>query len=149
MKTEIGNIQTKLLKSSSKYVDEDWGQLDYYAPNFPVQWPCTLIDVTDINFDNIGKDRKATPVNRQQAQGIVTLTIANLKLTNSSGQAPQLQKDNVWSIWDLIEETHKLMQGFRISENGGDLIRRSLQRIKRDDGVQQYDITYSFSLNNV
>lgn len=149
MKTEIQNIQTKLLESAAKYVDEDWGQLDYYTPNFPVQWPCILIDVTAANFDDIGKDRKAVPQNRQQAIGIVTLTIANLKLTNTSGRSPQLQKDNAWSIWDLINETHQLMQGFRISGSNGAMLRRSVNRIKRDDGVQQYDVTYAFSLNNV
>ena len=151
MNTIIQNIQDKLtLVTGLNYVDEDWGQLDYYSPNFPVKWPCALIDVTGASFDNIGIDKTATPRNRQNSEdAILSITVANLKLTNTSSMSPQPQKDQAWSIWTLIEDIHKELQGFNPEAYAGKLIRKSFARVKRDDGVQEYTIMYSFSLNNV
>lgn len=149
MKTIIDNIQAKLQEITDlKYVDEDWGQLDYYSPNFPVQWPCALIDVTNAAYSDTGKDRTKEPQQRQMAECYLTLSIANLKLTNSSGLAPKLQKDYSRSIWELIEEIHKAVHGWNPDEMAGKLIRRGLQRVKRDDGVQEYTLTYSFGITD-
>ena len=146
----IKNIQAKIdLIPEVNYIDEDWGQLDYYAPNFPVQWPCVLIDVTDAEYGDIGVDKKAIPRNRQQADAMVSLTIANLRLTNTSSKAPLLQKNNAFSINAVIQKIHDQVHGFNPDANAGKLIRRSRRRVKRDDGVQEYTVTYSFSLNNV
>ena len=150
MKQLIENIQQRLTPIKElRYIDEDWGQLDYYSPNFPVQWPCVLIDISSANFSNIGMDKRAKPIQRQMGDVIFTFTIANLKLTNTSSKAPQLQKDNAWSIWDLVEQAHAELQGFSPGTNAGKLIRTSWNRIKRDDGVQEYNVMYSCSLNNV
>jgi len=150
MKTIIDNIQTKLQTIAAlKYVDEDWGQLDYYSPNFPVQWPCALIDIADESYSDLGKDRTKTPQQRQMAECSLTLSIANLKLTNSSGRAPKLQKDNARSIRELIDEVHSLLQGWNPEVFASKLIRKRVQRVKRDDGVQEYNLTYSFSLTDV
>ena len=150
MKALIKNIQTRLdTVTDLKYIDEDWGQLDYYSPNFPVQWPCVLIDITNAGYSNIGMDRSVKPMQRQQADAQISFTVANLKLTNTSAKAPVMQKDNAWSIWDLIEEVHEKLQGFSPEVYAGKLIRTSLQRVKRDDGVQEYTITYSCGLNDV
>lgn len=146
----LNNIQEQLKTVVGlKYVDEDWGQLDYYSPNFPVQWPCALTDVSSANYSDIGKNRKQTPINRQQATCMFSVTIANLKLTNSSGFAPATQKEAAFNIQKLIEDVHKVLHGFKPAENAGGLFRSGRQRVKRDDGVQEYTITYNFSLNNV
>ncbi|MGJ5643221.1 hypothetical protein [Formosa sp. S-31] len=150
MDTVIKSIQDKITSLPEvKYVDEDWGQLDYYSPNFPVQWPCVLIDITNAQFENIGKDRSATPVNRQTADTIVSLTIANMKLTNSSGRAPQLQKDTAFNIWALQQKIHEILQGWKPTESTGALTRRGFTRVKRDDGVQEYTVVYSLGMTNV
>lgn len=150
MKELIQNIQNHIEDIPGlKYVDEDWGQLDYYSPNFPVQWPCVLIDVSAVDFSNIGRDFKKQPVQRQMASGVVSFKIANLKLTNTSAKAPQNQKNKGWSIFELIEELHKAVQGFCPIEDTGQLIRTQLRRQVRDDGVQQYMVTYAFERTNV
>jgi len=149
MKDAIKNIEDRLANSGSNYVDEDWGQLDFYSPNFPVKWPCTLIDLASANFSNIGRDKTKTPINRQQGDGLISITVANLRLSNTSRMAPQSQKDNAWSIWELIEKTHELLQGFRPFENSGALIRTGIRRVKRDDGVQEYTMLYSVGMNDV
>lgn len=150
MKSIIDNTQAKLLLIPGfKYVDEDWGQLDYYSPNFPVQWPCALIDITNAAYSDVGKDRNKDPQQRQMADCYLTLSIADLKLTNSSGHAPKPQKDNARSIWQLIEAAHTALHGWNPEVFSGKLIRRGMQRVKRDDGVQEYRLTYSFSITDV
>lgn len=150
MKNIIPSIQALLVTIPElKYVDEDWGQLDYYSPNFPVQWPCVLIDIAAANFDNLGQDKTATPVHRQTAASSISLTVANLKLTNTSGKAPLLQKTQARSIWEIIDLIHAKIQGVNANETSGKLVRTALQRIKRDDGVQEYTVIYSLALHNV
>jgi hypothetical protein len=143
IKAEIATV------AGLKYVDEDWGQLDYYSPNHPVKWPCVLMDVTGVNFSDIGFEKKREPEHRQMAEATLSLTVANLKLTNTSGNAPILQKENAHSIWDLINDLHKKLQGFRPGPLNGILIRSALRRVKRDDGVQEYNVTYKFGLTDV
>lgn len=106
MKTILQNIQNKLSEVTElKYIDEDWGQLNMYQP--PVKWPCCLIDISDVNYSNLGIDRSVVPQNRQLGKATVKLTLANLKLTNTSMQAPQTQKNQAWFIWDLAQKIHQ------------------------------------------
>ncbi len=150
MKTIINSIQEKLKEVTAlQYIDEDWGQLDEYAERPPVKWPCAVIDMPSIAFSNIGIDKKATPINRQQAETTVSITIANLRLTNSSNMAPAWQKQQAVSIWSTIEQVHEILQGFHPTDNSGALIRIGLRRVERYDGVQQYRIDYSLGINNV
>lgn len=148
--TEIlKSIQNQLLKVDTLYVNEDDGQLDEYSPNFPVKWPCCLVDIASANFSNNGINRKQIPINRQEAETSIMLTFANLKLSNTSGLAPINQKDNAWSLHTIIEEAHKVIQGFKPDDCTGKLIRTAFRRVKRDDGVQQYAVIYSLGMHNV
>ncbi len=146
----IPSIQNKIKEIPSiPYVDEDTGQLDNYSPNFPVKWPCCLIDISNLTFSDIGKDRKKNPINRQNASGDIVITVANLKLTNTSGLAPIKQQQDAWSIQNEIQYIHEKLHGFRVLENTSRLVRKRLQRIKRDDGVQEYKITYGIEAADV
>lgn len=149
MKAIIQNIQERLAEIDTlKYVDEDWGQIDYYSPNFPVKWPCALIDIQAGQFENTGWDHRVKKY-RQTGNLMVSVTIANVKLTNTSAMAPQRQKDHGWSIWKLYEEVHEKLQGYRPHENSGALIRQGFRRVKRDDGVQEYTLLYGFGATDV
>lgn len=146
----LQTVQDKLANISAlKYIDEDWGQMDSYSPNPPTKFPCALIDITSLNFSNIGKDNSADPVNRQIADGSVTFIVANLKLSNTSHRAPQSQKDSAWSIWTIIGDLHKAVHGWKPTESSGALMRTGIKRIRRDDGIQEYQITYSIGFANV
>lgn len=143
-------IQTQLQTITDlKYVDEDWGQLDSYSPNPPTQFPCALIDITTMNYANIGKDNSALPIQRQTAEATITINIADLKLSNTSGRAPQTQKDNAWKILAIIEDVHKKVQGWKPTNKSGALMRSSRKRVRRDDGIQEYAVTYSVGFTNV
>ena len=54
MKALLEKIQEKLSEVEGlKYIDENWGQLDYYSPNMPVQYPCVLIDIGQVQYSNL------------------------------------------------------------------------------------------------
>lgn len=146
----LDSIKTKISEISElKYVDENWGQLDYYSANPPTKWPCCLIDISDIQYSNIGIDRNKTPMQRQMGSCIIKLTVANVRLTNSSQRAPIGQKQEAWKVWHLIEEVHQHLHGFAPVTNASALIRQNLQRTLRDDGIQEYTITYQVEIQNV
>ena len=146
----LDSIKTKIAEITEiKYIDENWGQLDYYSAHPPVQWPCCLIDISDIQFTNIGIDREKTPINRQMGNCIVKITIANMKLTNTSQRAPIRQKNDAWKVLDLMEKLHQKIHTFVPITNSSPLIRQNMQRTLRDDGVQEYTITYKTEIQNV
>lgn len=150
MKLILKNIQTKLSEVSElKYIDEDWGQLDYYSAHPPTQFPLALIEIGSVNYSNIGVQRQSSPQNRQIAQATLVITIANLKLTNTSLKAPVNQQSLAWSIYDILESIHEKIHGFQPVENCSKLIRTTYRRIIRDDGIQEYELTYTFGLSNV
>lgn len=149
MKNLIENIKNQLsLLPTLRYIDHNWGQIDYYAPNHPVQWPICLVDVTDATYSNIGVDLAQNAANRQLGDLNITLIIADLKLTNSSLKAPQNQKDNASTIFELIELIHEQLHGFCPADNSSKMIRQRMQRTLRDDGIQEYRITYKCQLYN-
>ncbi|AZI53889.1 hypothetical protein EIB75_10705 [Epilithonimonas vandammei] len=149
METILLNIQAKIESAGIKYVDEDWGQLNLFPGDTPVQFPCCLFDITDGNFENIGQDRRLTPKERQMGRFSVELCIANTKLSNTSGRAPISQKLGAWSIHSVIRSVHDQLQGFSPDENCSKLNRKSYKKIRRDDGIQEYRIVYDFEASNV
>ena len=80
MKALLEKIQEKLSEVEGlKYIDENWGQLDYYSPNMPVQYPCVLIDIGQVQYSNLGKDLTKRPLQRQIGSVQLRLTIANMR----------------------------------------------------------------------
>ncbi len=150
METIIKNTQDKLAEITDfKYIDEDTGQLDQYSPHFTVKFPCALVDISDVDFTNLGQDHTKDPVNRQMGNGLIKVTIANMKLGNTSFKAPIGQKNIGWSVWQTIDKVHKKLHGSYVAANSGKLIRSSIHRIKRDDGVQQYEVYYKLDFKDV
>lgn len=149
MKTLLEKIQQKVSEIAElKHIDENWGQLDYYSPNMPVQYPCALIDVQQVQFTNLGKDITKKPLQRQIGTVQIKITVANMRLTNSSMQAPRRQKEEVWAIWGIIEKIHQQLHGISLLPNVSPLIRTSQNRTLRDDGVQEYEVYYSCEVQN-
>ena len=149
MKALLEKIQQQVSEIAElKYIDENWGQLDYYSPNMPVQFPCALIDVQQVQFSNLGRDMSKKPVQRQIGTIQIKITVANMRLSNSSMQAPRRQKEEVWAIWGIIEKIHLQLHGLSLLPNVSALIRSSQSRTLRDDGVQEYEVYYSCEVQN-
>ncbi len=132
-----------------KYTGEDWGQLNDYDPHPPVKFPCALIDEQSASFSDIGMERGASPVNRQEGTTVIVITIATKKLTNTSHRAPQTQKDKAWKIHRTAQRIHEKLHGWCPVEHAGKLIRTGRRKVKRNDGIQQLQVTYTLGMHNV
>ncbi|MEG2078333.1 hypothetical protein [Chryseobacterium sp.] len=129
-----------------KYSDENWGQLMYFGNEVPVQWPCVLVDLSAGQFSNNGYDYRNDDLS-QQGTLTVEITVANIKLSNTSARAPMSQKTKGFEIYGIIEKVHEVLQGWKPLENSGALVRTGMQSVKRDDGVQEKRIIYTIGLN--
>ena len=121
-----------------KYIDEDWGQLDYYHEHPPVKFPCVLLELQQAAWKNQGK---------LVQDGIIDITVrvCDIKLSNTSFKAPQQQKTNAAAIWLILENIHKALHGWRPADQSefNTLTRISSRRVKRDDGIREFEMVYS------
>jgi hypothetical protein len=106
MKKIILAIQERLVAEvpELRYIDKNWGQLEYDQP--PVQFPCALIDVDNINFSQLGQGW-------QQAEADIVITVCGLQLIRSSAQAPN--HENSYEVLDILD---KMFQKLQIWSNG-------------------------------
>jgi len=104
MKQLLNNIQTRLkTEIPTLFVDEDWGQLDYFMPAAPVKYPCALIHVGNIRYQTLGHKL-------QHGVATVVITVADVKFTNTSSNAPLLQKQQAWKVYDTILAVYQALQ---------------------------------------
>lgn len=135
MKNIFLSIQAELAKIAAlKYIDKDWGQLQYEQP--PVKWPCALIDVANIDFKQLGRGC-------QQGDADIIVTVANANLVRSSAQAPN--KGNAYATIDLLEDIHQSLQLFSDGRHFSPLMRTNLQKEVADKGTEVYVMTYRTS----
>ncbi|NDV45492.1 hypothetical protein D0T49_00295 [Paludibacter sp. 221] len=140
----IQDFQTRLMVQVPEllYIDEDWGQLDYYD-KFPlVKFPCALIDIQNATFTNDGELAQ---------RGVLTVVVKLylLRLSNTSNAAPQSQKNNAKKGWAIYEKVNRALHGQDFLPVGfAAPIRQSMQRVKRADGVYQRDITYTIGFSD-
>jgi hypothetical protein len=139
--TDVQNRLTSLVPAL-KYVDEDWGQLDDYSPNYPVKWPCALVDCFAANYENLG--------NKVQT-GVATIrvVIADLKLSNSSAQAPASQKEKSLSFYVLMNAVYKVLHGYSGHDHYSALIRISEKRLPRNDGARAHEMLFTVGIKDI
>jgi len=131
MKNIFLSIQEKLSEIPElKHIDKNWGQLLHEQP--PVKFPCALLDITSVNYSQLGNLA-------QTANGVFEITIADLRLTQSSGKAPR--KQNAYSVFDIAESIHQLLHGYTNGEFQP-LIRVSLQKLEATSGREVYKASY-------
>lgn len=138
----IQNFQTRLLEGvpELRYIDEDWGQLDYYDKFPPVKFPCALIDIQNGQFTDDGELRQ---------RGVLTVVVKLylLRLSNTSNGAPQSQKNEAKKGWQVYKKVNQALHGQDFLETGFNApIRQSMQRIKRSDGIYERDIVYTIGV---
>jgi hypothetical protein len=125
-----------------RYNDEDWGQLDNYGNSPPVQWPCALIDCDDISVSQAGRLTMVDSIT-------VVVRVADLRLSNTSAQAPAFQKEGAYRLFETIQEVARALHGWTgTPECYGRLQRTGQRRIRRKDGVRLYEITFGCVLYN-
>jgi hypothetical protein len=121
-----------------RYVAEDWGQLDFYQSHPPVQWPCLLYDVSAFDYSDRG-------LNSQDAVGTITVRVADYNAVNTSTLAPDHTPP--LTILGVISDAYKALQGLD-GETFTGLRRTKLTRVRRDDGIREYEMTFKTSFTD-
>ena len=131
----LNDIQSRLMEKvpAIRYVDEDWGQLEYDQP--PVQFPCALIDVDGFDFRQLG-------VLEQKGEGAIYVRIADMRLSNTSGQAPDNQKQQSAELHAILHDVFKALHGFTAGDYSA-MIRQSIKRVRRTDTMREYLMTFA------
>ena len=144
----INDVLTAIAKKLSadtliKHIDEDWGQLDFYTDNPPVKFPCVLLEIQQIPWSNEGNKVQDGIMN-------ISVTVADIKMSNTSYNAPGAQKTKAAAIWTILENINKALHGWRPVITTGtplpdfkSLTRISTRKIKRDDGIRQFEVIYA------
>jgi len=141
MKKLIADIKDRLVNKvqTLKYIDEDWGQLDYYNPNQPTKWPCVLIDISQAVWANEGKLIQPGLVQ-------VSIRVADMRISNSNIKAPEAQRINAQGIFDQMTFIHQALHGWTADSMNGPLTRTLTRKVKRDDGIREFEMIYSVQL---
>ncbi len=140
MKKLIADLKTRLATVATiRYLDEDWGQLDYYSPNQPVKWPCVIIDINQAAWSNQG-------LHVQTGLVQVSIRVADMKLSNTNALAPLAQRAAAASIFDLLATINHVLHGWTADSANGPLTRTLTRRVNRDDGIREFEMLYSVQL---
>lgn len=119
-----------------RYTDYDWGQMDYWGEH-PVKYPCVLIDPVSVSYSNEGK-------HTQRAVCTVVVRVYNVRLTNTSAAAPPQQKQHARHVWGIANEVVQALHAQPCLPGGyGTPCRTQMARIRREDSIQQIDITFT------
>lgn len=143
MKQLLSSIKERISEKidSVRYIDEDWGQLDYYAPDHPVKWPCVLIDISQVRWSNQGK-------HLQTGIAEVAITVADMKLSNTNRQAPAGQSKAAGHIFDLLQQVFASLHGWAPNQSVGPLTRTLTRKISRDDGIRQFEVVFAAQITD-
>ncbi|MGL5913071.1 MAG: hypothetical protein ACRCZB_02815 [Bacteroidales bacterium] len=133
MKSIFLSIQEKLGEITElKYIDKDWGQLQYEQP--PVKFPCALLDVANADFSQLG-------LLAQTANANIEITIAHLHLVPSSASAAR--KQEAYLVLDIIDKIHELLHGWSVEQKTTPLIRTNISKADASKNYEIYRITYA------
>lgn len=118
-------------------VDENYGQLENIDQSetdmYPLTYPAVLIDLQEASWSNLeGKSQKGTvKVNVQLLIDCYDDTHYN------SGTMDAIKERSA-----MVEELHRLLQGYRPKEDGA-LVRETSKFYTANHGIKVYEMVYS------
>ena len=134
MKQIFLSIQERIadLVPGVRYIDKNWGQLNIPQP--PVQWPCCLIDLANIDYSQTSsRDRLATAT--------INITVADQHTVRSSAKAPSIS--NAYDILDVQEAIMETLEGWRVPDTTQALTRSNLAKTYSDKSYDVYTLTFT------
>jgi len=119
-----------------RYIEQDLGQLENYEMRPAVSWPCTLIDIDDLDFSETGGKLV------QLAQGFVQIRLGLVKYTDSNNLVPANIRANSLQYLELENKVYKALHGWG-PEGFNKMLRRKSVTEKRDDDIRVKILRFS------
>lgn len=120
------------------WIDWDIGQLDAFKENYPVQFPCCLIDFPSIQWTDQGDEI-------EMGDTMVQLRIAWNMFDDWNKHTPEAVKVEAQAKFDIIKDTYKALKGFD-ADNFSPLTRMQQTTERRVDGLKVITIQFTCEL---
>jgi hypothetical protein len=123
-----------------RFISQDLGQLEFYDNKPNVSFPCVLIDVGELNFEE-GLH------NLQIATATITLRLALTTYSDVSSLTTAEVRGKGLEYYELEHRLCNLLHNWRPEHDEiGAIIRTATATEKRDDNIRVRQITFSTSL---
>jgi len=123
------------------FIDQDLGQINTGVTDFPVTFPCLLIDFEDFDFKNLSE-------NVQTASGTVLLKLGFSPYSSSDSSATEESKEAALQFYDIEWDLHKTLQGWDPGDYFGHMDRTSAITQKRDDALRVRELRYTIAFED-
>lgn len=141
-------IQERLKQQvpSIRWIDQDYGQLEYYETRPAVDWPCVLVDFDNFQFEEAGD-------NLQFANGNVVVRLAFTPFSNTSNITPDQWKEKGLSYYEIEWAIYKALHGWKPNEEKEDghygyMLRLSSDNEKREDSIRVRRLVYGITFED-
>lgn len=133
------SVQQKLKNDvvEVKWIDFDFGQLDFYKLRPAVAWPCVLIDLDIPAASDRGKLSQLNACN-------VIVRVA-FEMPGQTHQAtPQTVKDKAMNVFDILNKIWASLHGHQ-AEGFNAMLFRGMTIEKREDPLKVYQMRFETS----
>ncbi|WAC40568.1 hypothetical protein [Pedobacter sp. SL55] len=120
-----------------KWIDGDYGQLEFYEQRPNVDWPCVLIDIDDGTFSNNGEFSQLG-----ECVLIIRLGLPSYSQTNALTPKPVIEL--ALEYYNLEHAVNKALHGFQ-SQYFSTLSRVKADKEKRNDNLRVRTMRYTFT----
>lgn len=132
IKTEVPEV---------KWVDQDFGQLEFYKERPAVVMPCVLIDMDDTDYED-----ESAKIQTGDAKIIIRLCYP--AYTDAASVRQQNQKETALQYYNIEHKLNKALHTWCDDEFFTPMMRRKATTEKRDDNLRVRAIRYVFNFND-
>jgi hypothetical protein len=123
------------------YIDQDLGQINPGVEEFPVTFPCLLIDFEDFKFKDLSE-------HVQTAEGTVLFKLGFSSYSSSAQMATEESKEAALGFYDIEWDLHKVLQGWDPGDYYGHLDRSSAITQSRPDQLRVRELRYTIAFED-
>lgn len=125
-----------------RWIDADEGQLNFTDSRPAVAFPACLVDILLPGCENMAGN---VPV-VQKVELQINLKIAFNDCASFSTKSPVKVREKAAERYDILEDIHKALQGWRMGNALKGFSRKSVHTEKRPDGLKVFNCVYTATL---
>lgn len=122
-----------------RWIDADEGQLDFVENRPPVAFPCCLVEFYYPDTENMAGNIPIV----QRVEAAIVLKVAFNDCASFNVNKPIQVQNVAFARLDVLEDTHRALQGFRMENCVKSFRRKSCRPQKRPDGLKVYEAMYT------
>ena len=125
LKTQVSDLQ---------YIAEDYGQIDNYGDVPPVKFPCALLSIGHVQYEEATKSQRRVKIT-------LLVRIADAPSLIGNVAAPDSYRTRAFAIFDLIEKVKTAINGMQ-SQSYNKIKIQNATHFVREDLIREYAMTF-------